>query len=76
MRLVKISCTVVACCLYAALAANGADCDKARQLYETGTKLFSYEARAKTFQDAVIFVLILLRLTSIWPILTRIWPME
>lgn len=52
MRLARIFFIVLACCLYASSAANAGDCDKAKQLYASATKLLSYEARAKAFQEA------------------------
>jgi outer membrane protein OmpA-like peptidoglycan-associated protein len=53
MRLARIFCIVLACCLYASSVANAGDCDKAKQLYASATRLLSYEARAKAFQEAV-----------------------
>ena len=52
MRLGKIFSIVVVCCLCISSAANAGDCDEAKQLYTSATKLLSYEARAKAFQEA------------------------
>ncbi len=53
MKLGKIFCIIVVCCLCVSQAANATDCDQAKQIYAAGVKLVNYEARAKAFADAV-----------------------
>jgi outer membrane protein OmpA-like peptidoglycan-associated protein len=53
MRLGKIFCIVVVCCLHTFQVANATDCDKAKEIYTSGTKLLHYEARARAFREAV-----------------------
>ncbi len=49
----KILAILIACCLFVPSVANTADCDKAKEIYASGTKLLNFKERARAFQEAV-----------------------